>query len=94
MTRLGTWDTYTLKFIALFMLPRIDDAAAVSSLIRGAVKAKFIPTPSRSKGFTDSLSHVDKIQGQAQWRIKRRLITICAIMGGIACTMFFAPGRW
>lgn len=94
MTRLGSWDTYTLKFIALFVLPRIDDAAAVSSLIRGAVKADFIPTPHRSKGFADDPNHTDPMEGQMQWQTERRMMKIYATLGGIACTILLALRWW
>lgn len=92
MTRLGSWDTYFTKFIALFMLPRIDDAAAVSSLIRGAVKADFIPTPHRSKGFADNPKHFVAMGNQLQRRVGWQAMRTYAIVGGVACTTFVALG--
>lgn len=83
-----------MKFIALFVLPRIDDAAAVSSLIRGAVKANFIPTPHRSKGFADGPDHNEPMEVQTQWRTRRQAMKIYAIMGGVVCTIFLALGWW
>lgn len=52
-TRLGSWDTLWKKLLAQHHLPWEDDVAAVSTLIEEAVKASFLPLPSRVRGFVE-----------------------------------------
>lgn len=94
MTRLGTWDTYVMKFIARIILPWIDDAAAVSSLIRGASKVNFVPVPHRSKGFTDDCTHRGPTEKRIHSRTKQQAMGMYAILGSIAYSILLALGLW
>lgn len=60
MTRLVTWDGYTKKFVARYVLPWLNEVTFVGKLIKDAVKVDFLPIPSRSKGFFDQTSDEGK----------------------------------
>lgn len=94
MTRVGTWDTISKKFFARWLLPWRDDVAALSVLLAGAVKVDFIPIPSRSKGFHQTLPQNKKsdstLTQQMPWDA---MLMIMAVLRGAAYFMVFGMQR-
>lgn len=89
MTRVGTLDTRAKRILARFVLPWMNDTAAVSALIKDAPKANFIAIPARSKGFADSRNLDGQPKSKGTW-LEIWTVLAYAAMGGFACTVIVA----
>lgn len=89
-TRLGTFDTYAKRFLALYVLPWKNGAAAISALLKDAPKADFMAVPERSRGFSDTLDDIDLVKSRG-----RRNWAMIAYIGiaGLTYAMLFAFQR-
>ena len=63
---------------------------AISALMREAVKADFIPNPSRSKGFLDGPKANDNSIREKAQQTLWWLVAMYAAIGGMAYTMLLA----
>lgn len=91
MTRLGTWDGYTMKFIARYILPWLNEVKLVNGLVKDAVKVDFLPLPKRSKGFFDQTGETEQAMQKSTKPAPSWTLILYAFLGLIACTMLLAP---
>ena len=92
MTRVGSWDTYTMKIISCYVLPWVDETAACSALIREAIKADILPAPRKAKGFADNVAPSDQPIATKQRQLAWMKATTFAWIVGLACTVVLVIG--
>ena len=89
-TRLGTFDTYAKRCLALYILPWKDGSAAISALLKDAPKVDFIAVPERSKGFSDSPDGIGLEKPKARTLETNWTMMAYIGMAGLACAMICA----
>lgn len=90
LTRLGSWDTPWKMILARYVIPWKSDTAAISALMKGAVRADFIPVPPRSKGFLQVGSEKDSsLRRQGKKDIWSPIAAYSTLVG-IVCAVLLA----